>query len=283
MKVQIVTDSMTDIPLAMAETYGIEVVPLTIYFGDEEYQDGITLSTAEFYEKLKGAKGLPRTAQVTPYAFEQVFRKHLAAGRSVLCINASSSASGTHQSALMAKQGLEGEPVEVFDTMALCFGAGLFVYQAAQMAQRGCEMEEIIAHLQTLVGKIDHVFTVHTMEYLKKGGRLNPMKAVIGELLHVKPILTVKDGLVEPLDKIRGNKRVFGKMIELAKERGGSFRNKTVTIAHAADLEKALLLKERVEEELQPRELLMVEIGCTIGSHAGPGTLALFYKNQEIE
>lgn len=283
MQVQIVTDSMTDIPQSMVEAYGIEVVPLTIHFGDEEYQDGVTLSKAEFYEKLKHVKELPKTSQVTPYAFEQVFRKHLSEGKTVLCINASSRASGTHQSALLAKQSLEGEPITVFDTMSLCFGAGLFVYEAAEMAQRGCGVEEIVQHLQSMVGKVDHVFTVDTMEYLKMGGRLNPMKAMIGELLHVKPILTVKDGLVEPLDKIRGNKRVFSKMIELAKERGGSFKNKSVTIAHAADLEKALLLKERVEEELKPKEILMVEIGCTIGSHAGPGTLALFYKNHEIE
>ncbi len=277
---KIITDSMTDIPKAMAEAYQIEVVPLTVHFGESEYRDGVDLSPEEFYGKLSDARELPKTSQVTPYSFEEVFKKHLEEGNEVLCINGSSRASGTHQSALLAKSELDSDKVQVFDTMGLCFGAGFFVYEAAKLAKEGVPSREILATLNNMLGKVDHIFTVDTMEYLKKGGRLNPVKAVIGGLLNLKPILTVNEGLVEPLDKVRGSKKVIGKMIELAKERGGNFSEKSLCIAHAVTPEQAAILEERVREELNPKEIIITEIGCTIGTHAGPGTLSIFYMKE---
>lgn len=278
--IQIITDSMTDMPKELIEAYDIEVIPLTVHFGESEYRDGVDLSHEEFYGKLVDAAELPKTSQVTPYTFEEAFKKHLDMGKDVLCINGSSRASGTHQSALVAKNQLENNHIHVFDTMGLCFGAGFFVYEAAKLAKEGKSCEEIITVLEGMLGKVDHIFTVDTMEYLKRGGRLNPMKAIIGGLLNLKPILTVNEGLVEPLDKVRGSKKVIGKMIELAKERGGDFSQKSLAIAHAINPEQAALLKERIIEELNPKEIIVTEIGCTIGTHAGPGTLSIFYQKK---
>lgn len=278
--IQIITDSMTDMPKELIEAYDIEVIPLTVHFGESEYRDGVDLSPEEFYGKLSDARELPKTSQVTPYSFEEVFKKHLEEGNEVLCINGSSRASGTHQSALLAKSELDSDKVQVFDTMGLCFGAGFFVYEAAKLAKEGVPSREILATLNNMLGKVDHIFTVDTMEYLKKGGRLNPVKAVIGGLLNLKPILTVNEGLVEPLDKVRGSKKVIGKMIELAKERGGNFSEKSLCIAHAVTPEQAAILEERVREELNPKEIIITEIGCTIGTHAGPGTLSIFYMKE---
>ncbi|SNS77902.1 EDD domain protein, DegV family [Anaerovirgula multivorans] len=276
-KIQIVTDSMTDIPKYLVDEYNIIVVPLTINFEDGEYRDGIDLTGEEFYNKLTQVKELPKTSQVTPNRFMEVFKEVLEEGKEIICINGSSKASGTHQGALLAKNELDNDKIHVFDTMGLCFGGGFFVYEAAKMVKEEKNIEEIIEKLTTMKSKVDHIFTVDTLEYLKKGGRLNPMKATIATILNVKPILTVVDGLVESLDKVRGSKKIIGKMVELAKERGGDFSNKTVAIAHANNPEKAEELMEIVKRELNPKEILLTEIGCTIGAHAGPGTLAIFY------
>ncbi|AOY77905.1 DegV family protein [Clostridium formicaceticum] len=278
--IQIITDSMTDVPKYLVDKYSIRVVPLTINFEDGEYRDGVDLTGKAFYQKLTEVNELPKTSQVTPNTFIEVFKETLKEGKEVICINGSSKASGTHQAALLAKNELNSansNKIDVFDTMGLCFGGGFYVYEAAKMIEEGKSRKEIVDMLKKMKSKIDHIFTVETLEYLKKGGRLNPMKATIATILNVKPILTVVDGLVEPLDKVRGSKKVIGKMIALAKERGGDFTGKTIAIAHANDPKKAEALKEVVLNELKPKEIIMTEIGCTIGTHAGPGTLAIFY------
>ncbi|KAB3532916.1 DegV family protein [Alkaliphilus pronyensis] len=276
-KIQIVTDSMTDVPKEIVDKYNIIVVPLTIHFGDTEYRDGIDLTNQEFYERLMKTKELPKTSQVPPKKFYDVFKGIIDEGKEVICINGSGNASGTYQSALIAKEDLETDKVEVFDSLGLSFGGGLLVYEAAKLAVAGGNRRDIMSRLAELKPLIDHVFTVDTLEFLKRGGRLNPMKAVIGGLLNIKPILTVNDGLVEPLDKVRGSKKVFAKMIELAKNRGGDFSDKTVAIAHANNIEAFNKLKDQVEKELKPKEVVLTEVGCTIGTHGGPGTLGMFY------
>lgn len=280
-KIQIITDSMIDVPKNIVEKHNIIVMPLTIIFGDKEYRDGVDLTNAQFYEKLSQTEELPKTSQISPNTFMQVFEKALGEGKEVLCINGSSRASGTHQSAIIAKNSLESDKIQVFDTMGLSFGGGMFVYEAAEMAEDGKSLGEIMDRLNKIKLKVDHIFTVDTLEYLKKGGRLNPMKATIATMLNIKPILTVAEGLVEPLDKVRGSKKVVGKMIELAKQRGNNFENKVVGISHAICPEALAVLKEQVLKELNPKEVVVTEIGCTIGTHAGPGTLAIFYITEE--
>lgn len=276
-KIQIITDSMTDVPKALVEKYNIITLPLTIHFGDAEYRDGVDLSYEEFYNKLSEVKELPKTSQIPPQIFKETFEKFLAEGKEVICINGSSRASGTHQSAMIAKQDLESDFIEVVDTLGLSIGAGLLVIEAAKMAEEGFDRKAIVDRLIGYQEKVEHIFTVDTLEFLKKGGRINPMKALIGGMLNVKPILTVKEGLVEPLDKVRGSKKVIHKMVELAKEKGGDFSNKTIAIAHANSLDSLKQLREAIEVDLNPKEIIETDIGCTIGTHAGPGTLALFY------
>jgi len=275
--IQIITDSMTDIPKDIIEEYNIVVVPLTVNFGDEEYLDSIDISPTEFYRKLDQVNELPKTSQVPPGKFIEVFKKAINEGKEVICINGSSKASGTHQSAIIAKNDLETDKITLIDSLGLCFGAGMLVYEAAKLVNEGFTREEVTERLNKLVSNVDHIFTVDTMENLKKGGRINPMKASIATILNIKPILTVVDGLVEPLDKVRGSKKVIGKMIGIAKERGVDFSNKIVCIAHADNPQRVMELKQEVIEQLNPKELIVTEIGCTIGTHCGKGTLAIFY------
>jgi len=277
-KIKIITDSMTDLPQKQINQYGIEVLPLTIIFGDQEYKDGFDLSNKAFYEKLKNSEVLPRTSQTSPGDFANAFQKYIQEDYEIICINASSKASGTYQSAAIASNDVDADRISVIDTMSLSFGAGLSVLKAARMAEQGHERKTIVRALEKTASKIDHLFTVDTVEFLQKGGRINPGKALVANLLNIKPILTLKDGLVDPLDKVRGSKRVMDKMLELAVERGGSFSDKTVGISHADAPERAEELYLKVKKELKPAEILISEIGCTIGTHTGPGTLAMFYE-----
>lgn len=276
-RIQIITDSLTDIPKNISDKYHIKIVPLKISFGEAEYIDGVDLSYSDFYNKLSQVTELPRTSQVTPPAFVEAFQKALDEGKEVLCINGSSRASGTHQSAVLAKSELNNEQIDVVDTMALSFGGGLLVYEAAKMAATGVKRQEILQKIEELKPKVDHLFTVDTLDNLTKGGRLNPMKATLANIFNIKPILTVANGLVEPLDKVRGSKKVIQKMIDLARKRGGDFSDKTIALAHANSPDKVELFKEQVIKELNPKEIVISEIGCTIGTHTGPGALAIFY------
>lgn len=276
--IQIITDSMTDVPKEIVDKYHIIVVPLTVTFGDDQFLDGFDISSQEFYKKLEDSEELPKTSQVPPSKFIEVFKKTLDQGKEIICINGSSKASGTYQSAMLAKNELETDQITLIDSLGLCFGAGMLVYEAAKLADEGLGRQEITERVLELVSKVDHIFTVDTMDNLKKGGRINPMKASIATMLNIKPILTVVDGLVEPLDKVRGSKKVISKMIDIAQERGLDFTDKTVCIAHAESLDRLNELKQSVIEELNPKELIVAEIGCTIGTHCGKGTLAIFYR-----
>lgn len=275
--IKIMTDSLSDIPLELREKYDITVLPLTIIFGEEEYKDGIDLTIDQFFTKLETAKNMPRTSQVTPLDFLIEIEKALNEGYQVMIINASSQASGTHQSALMAKNQLNTDDVTVFDTMALSYGCGMIVVEAAKMAKEGKTKEEILHKINDMKNRIDHIFSVDTLEFLKRGGRLSPAKAAIGTILNVKPILTIEDGVVDPLDKVRGTKKVIPKILELAQQRGLDKGVKSLCVGHGGNPEGLEDLKDAIQKEFAPEEIITTEIGCTIGTHTGPGVLVIFY------
>ncbi|MEN1759821.1 DegV family protein [Anoxynatronum sibiricum] len=280
--IQLITDSMTDIPRSLAEKHHIQIVPLTIFFGAEAFLDGVDLTSKDFYHRLNESETLPSTSQVTPAAFQAAFEKALADGKQVLCINASSKASGTHQSALIAKETIGSADICVVDTMGLCMGAGLTVLETARRIESGATLEEAASFAASFAVNITHLFTVDTVKYLQKGGRINPGKAMMANILNIKPILTVRDGLVDPLDKVRGSKKVIHKMLELALQQQRDLTDKTIVIAHSNVSEKAAVFQQEAQEMLKPKEIILAEIGCTIGTHTGPGTLALFFHHGNI-
>lgn len=275
--IKIIGDSLSDVPKDMVVKYNISILPLTIRFGDEEYKDGIDLNPTQFFEKLKISSQPPSTSQVPPHDFLVGIEHALDNGYEVIVINGSSGVSGTHQSALMAKMQLNSDQITVVDTQALSYACGMIVVEAARMAQAGKTREEILARIEDMKGRADHLFSVETLEYLKKGGRLSSTKATIGTILNVKPILTIADGKVENLDKVRGSKKIIPRMIELAKERGIQKGCEIIGLAHGNNIEGLEILREEVLREFEPKELVMTNIGCTIGTHTGPGILALLY------
>lgn len=275
-KIKIITDSTSDIPRELAEKYNITVVPLTVHFGEKEYKDWYDLTPIQFFEMLKTSDLMPTTSQITPIMFEEVFEEELKHYESIICITISSKASGTYQSAMIAKNSLENADVEVIDSMTFSYGYGMIAVEAAKMAQEGNSKDEIIKKIQYMLEHLDTYFIVDTLEYLKKGGRINLATAVIGNILNIKPVLAVKDGLVVPIGKIRGSKNVIPRMVKILKDKGYDLSDKVVGLAHGAMPEKLEELKKSFEEEFTVKAFTVSEVGSVIGAHAGPGVLGAF-------
>lgn len=274
-KIKIVADSLCDISAEYAKEHDIDIVPLSIIFGEESYKDGIDLSKKQFYEKLTTGKVMPKTSQVNPAEFEEVFSHY--PDREILYVGASSKASGTYQSGVIAKEMKERADIHTFDTMALSMGAGLMVAEAAKMAEMGSGIDEILSQLEHMKAKMQTIFTVDTLEFLERGGRISKAKSVIGTMLSIKPILTVEGGLVVPMDSVRGKKKVNDKVLSLIRRDREHFKGETIGLVHADNPEDARELKELIISEFSPAEIIEGEIGAGIGTHCGPGTVALFY------
>lgn len=268
---KIICDSLSDIPKELIEKYDIEVVPLTVILDEKEYKDGIDISNDDFYKILREENAYPKTSQATYAQFKEVFDKYANEGRKILYIAGSSAATGTYQSAVMAKNDTEGE-IYTYDSQTLTYLVGLLVVKAAQMAQEGKEVEEIISEIDKLREKTYVLFSVDTLEYLQKGGRISSTKAAIGSILNIKPILDIKNGLVAPVCQVRGKKNVISKMVEIIKENCGTdFSDQTMYIAYSDDFKERDRLTEAIKEQFNPKDIEYFQIGTVIGSHAGPG------------
>ncbi|GEL76911.1 DegV family protein [Tenuibacillus multivorans] len=283
MNVQIVIDSASDLPKSILEDYQLESVPLIVHLDDQDYLDGETIEPKMVYDAMREGKS-PKTAQATPESFYNVFKKHAEQGKAIIYLAFSSELSGTYQSAVIAKdQVLEELPeadIYCIDTRAASLGCGLIAYHAAQLAQDNADVQDILDLANHYVNNMEHIFTVDDLEYLQRGGRVSKAQAFVGSLLKIKPLLHVDDGKLVPLEKIRGSKKVLRRMVDVMKERGEDFQNQTIAITHGDDEENASKLKNLIQEELSPKDVIIHTIGSAIGAHAGPGTIALFFLNK---
>lgn len=276
--IRIVTDSTSDIPKELREALDIEMVPLKVHFGDETYLDSVTIDAEQFYRLLSQAPSLPKTSQPSPVEFLEVYRKLVLKepGVQIISIHLSSTFSGTYQSAGLAKSLLEeNADITLVDSRTATYGIGLMVVAAAKAAREGKSKDDILKRMEELRSKTSLYFLVDTLEYLHKGGRIGKASAVLGNLLNIKPILSIdEDGEVHSVDKVRGTKRAMTRIVELLKERhSGPVR---VTVAHAAAPELAEVLSARIREEFQVEDLMYTTIGPVIGAHVGGGTVGVF-------
>lgn len=283
MSIRIITDSSSDLPKEVIEQYNIKVVPLRILIDGKSYYDNQDITPTEFYKLQKEAKELPKTSQVPPQDFINAFKEEMDAGNKVLCITIGSKASGTCQSAFLAKQELESDDITVIDSNLLSMGTGYLVILAARMLEAGRSLEETIKAVEDKThNNIKTLFCVDTMEYLKKGGRITTTKAFVVDILGVKPILTVRDAINEPIGKVRGRKKVipyYLKHMETTLDIEGS---EFIAIAHSCDIDFAISFKEAFVEKFHwEKPIYISEIGATVGTHCGPGVLAAFYLEKK--
>ncbi|MGL6106278.1 DegV family protein [Romboutsia sp.] len=272
---QIICDSLADIPKNTIEKYSIEVIPLTIRIDETDYKDGVNISNEEFYKKLKETKDMPKTSQATYGQFEQTFKRYINEGKEILYISGSSKVTGTYQSAMMAKNELKGK-ITLFDSLNLSYGCGVQVVKACELAKQGCTVENIVKKLEKMRENVHVFFAVDTLEYLKKGGRISNTKAAVGSMLNIKPILEVKDGELTNVAKVRGKKHVIEKLRELAKSRCNvDSTNRSIAIGEGSNREDLKKLEVAVQNEFGIDSMVKIEIGPSIGSHAGPGTIGI--------
>jgi len=276
MSVKIIVDSTADVVPQVRSRIG--VVPLSNHFGDEEYIDGITISSRCFYEKLIESDVLPSTSQATPAAFADVFEEVIAAGDSAVVITLASGLSGTCQSAKIAAA--EFDNIFVVDSASAAIGAGILAEYALSLADRGMSAGEIAAELELAKGRIHVIALMDTLEYLWKGGRLSRTAAVAGGLLNIKPVLAIANGEIKVLGKARGSKQGNNLLKSEIEKAGGIDFDMPLMLGYTG-LSNALLLKyiEDSKElwEDQLAALISTIIGSAIGTHAGPGAIAVAF------
>lgn len=273
--VRIVTDSTADLPRELAELYGVVVVPLKVMFGNEVYRDGMDLDTAGFYQRLKKNQAPPTTSQPSPGEFVAVYERLTQKGNSVISIHISSALSGTFHAAQLAKTMVDSKDIFVIDSRSVSMGLGLIVLAAAKAAKEGRTRKEILTLVNELINKVNVFFVVDNLNYLKQGGRIGKAGALVGSLLNIKPILTIKDGQVAPLEKVRGKGRALERLLDLAVAGYPPGRRLICSVVHADDYTSLMKLKEKAASMLKCSELIISELGPVVGTHAGPGVVGL--------
>ncbi len=282
MNVQIITDSASDLPKEVLEQYKIKMVPLTVHLDGQDYFDGETIESKIVYDAMKNGAS-PKTSQVTPETFLNVFQTYAENDQAIIYVGFSSELSGTYQSAHIAKQQLLEERPDVkiatIDTKCASLGQGLVALRAGQLAMDGAAFEDILTIVTYHAEHMEHIFTVDDLEYLQRGGRVSKAQAFFGGLLNIKPLLHVEDGKLIPLEKIRGAKKVLKRMFDVMEERSQDLNNQVLAISHGDALSTAENLAALIKEKYSPKDIIISPIGSAIGAHAGPGTIALFFLN----
>lgn len=276
-KVRIVTDSTADLPKHIARELGVTVVPLKVFFGDEEYSDGVDLSPAQFYSKLKTSEHHPRTSQPSPEQFLTVYRQLLETAEGIVSIHISQELSGTVQSARIASEMLHNRDVRVIDSRLTSMVLGLAVIEAARAAKGGADIDQVVDVARQVLGRVRVYFAVDTLEYLKKGGRIGKASAFLGNLLNIKPLLTLEDGLVTPVEKIRGKHKAILRILDKMRDEIGEKSKIKVSVFHADDPETAEKLSAEIRSAFDVEEMIIADLGAVIGTYVGPGTFGATY------
>lgn len=276
-QVKIVTDSAQDFEPRLLEEMGITVVPLTVHFGDESFKDGYELRGETFYEKLHSSALTARTSQPSPGQYEQAFAQLTEDGSPVVTITLSSGLSGTYQSATIARQAFPDSQIHVIDSKCGSGMYGMMAILAQEMSDAGRSPEEIVASVKRMCEKAVTIFCVDTLDYLARNGRIGKAQHFLGTLLSMKPILSLdEEGSVTALERVRGKDKVMARMLQLVKERIGEDEPMHLCVSHANAPAQAAALKQKAYDELLVSRFFETEIGAVIGTHTGPGALALF-------
>lgn len=282
MKTRIIIDSACDISKAEADQLGLDFLPLKTLFGEVEYLDGITLSPLEFYEKLVEGDCMPTTSQVPPYDFEQLYKQIKTNGETAVVITLSAILSGTNSSAHIALDGYE-DCIHIVDSENVSIGEQILVREAVRLRDQGLSASEIADELNKKKKKVCLLALLDTLEYLKRGGRISKTVAFAGGLLSIKPVITIQDGEVAILGKARGSKNGNNMLIELINKSGGIDFTMPLTLGYTG-LEDSLLQKYIIDSnhiwEGNIETLPISTIGSTIGTHAGPGAIAVAFFHQ---
>ncbi len=278
---KIVTDSTCDLPKELVEEYGIEIVPLTVRLGDETFRDYFDLTPTDFYRMLGETEDFPTTSQPSVEEFLNTYKK-LGSEEKIISIHISMDLSATAQSANVALQQLSDWDITIIDSRSTSIGLGLMVLEAAKAARAGADAEEVIALVEKLKSEVKIYFSVESLDYLQKGGRIGKAQALVGSMLKIKPLLAVEDGMVVPVEKIRGGKKLIRRMVELVKVDAGEGKAVKGGFVWGESDEQVSKLRQQINDSVQFEDLCSNNIGTVITSHAGPTTFGVGYFCDDI-
>lgn len=281
MDFQIITDSCCDFPTPMYGQLGLTFVPLTVEFRGNTFDDKNDDTLKDMYQGLRAGE-VAKTSAVNPSRWSQAMEKALAAGKDVLVLAFSSGLSTTYQSAVIAAEELKDaypdRKIQVIDTLCASMGQGLLVWYACKKRGEGLSLDEVAQWVLDNRLHLCHWFTVDDLMYLKRGGRISAATALVGTMLQIKPLLHVDDeGHLINMTKTRGRKAAIDAMVKKAQELGAGYDNSTMFISHGDCLSDAEYLSRQLKEKCGVKDVVISYVGAVIGSHSGPGTLALFF------
>jgi DegV family protein with EDD domain len=273
--ISIITDSSAYLPSELVKKYGIKVIPLTLHWEGKSYLDGVDISANDFYVKLKNAHTLPTTSQVSPNDFVVAIQKELDKGKSVIVLPISKGISATYQSALAAIAQLRSDKVEVIDTCLVSMALSFQVLAVARAAEKGANLAECKKVAQEAYEHIGVFFTVDTLKYLYKGGRIGGAKRLLGAALSIKPILQIREGKIEAAGSAITRRKAIEEMVHMVKTAIGDKKPIHISVFHALEAELALDLLARLKQEMDPAESILSEVSPAVGAHVGPGTISI--------
>lgn len=287
MSIKIITDSACDLSIDYVKNNNIEALPLLVNINGEFIKDdlGQTISHNEFYKLIREG-AIPSTTQVNVGAFMEIFEKSIKKGEDILYIGLSSALSGTYSSAVKAKEilieGYKKANIYTIDSLSVSGGEGLLVYKAVELVKEGKDILTIVKELESIKKKIIHSIIVDDLNHLKRGGRVSGAVAAVGSLLNIKPTLTIdEEGKVVACEKIKGRKRAIKYLLNEVKEKAVNVEEQVIFICNADCLEDANDLKNMILQEVNPKEVIINNIGSVIGSHGGPGTLGAVFIGEK--
>ena len=273
MAIRIVTDSVADLPPALAQANDVTVIPCYVIIGSETYKDGVEMSADRFYSRLEGLSRLPTTAQPSVADFQEVYQRLLDQGHQIVSIHVSSKLSGTLNSATQAKASLgDSADIEVVDSQLASAPLALAVLSAAQLARENTDFREVARMVRQSLPRNHGFVMVDTLEYLQKGGRIGKAQAFVGGMLKVKPILSIRDGEVHPVERPRSLERAKTRLVELAMELAPI---RQVNISYSTDRVQALGIRAQLAELVAPENLIESRFGPVLGTYVGPNALGV--------
>jgi DegV family protein with EDD domain len=276
--VHLVCDSTADLDPEFRAAHTVRVVPLKVIFGEETFADGVDMTSEEFYARLAAPGSFPRTSQPTPAEFEAVFRELGADGGTIVCTTISSDLSGTYASATQARAAVPELDIRVIDTRSVAPGHYAAVREAVRVIEAGGDADQVVAAISSVQSSARVLFTVETLEFLRRGGRIGGARAMLGSLLDVKPVLEIRGGVIEPVARVRTYPRAIDRVVEEFSRSAASWGGAELIVAHADRPRIAAALVERMRSQASGTPALTV-VGPVIGCHSGPGAIGVgFYK-----
>ncbi len=275
--VAIIVDSTAYLPQDIVEKHNMHVIPLNLLWEGKSYRDNVDITANDFYAQLKTAKEMPTTSQPSPGDFHELFSKVVETAESIVCLTIAQPLSGTYASAVAARNMMEGFPIEIVDSRSTVMGLGFMAIAAAEAAEGGATYKEAAEAARALIPAMRINFVVDTLEFLHRGGRIGGASRYIGTMLSIKPILTIENGKIEALDKVRTKKKAIAKILDLAEADLQGKSNFRIAVQNAATPDEGHQITEEVKKRFGIDNVIQSDISPVIGAHTGPGAVATIY------